>query len=234
MNTTVDNIHILLVEDDTKLARLTSDYLEQQGLLVSSESSGLVGLKVALNHQFDAILLDLMLPEMDGMEICRRLREKKDTPIIMITAKGEEADRVLGLEFGADDYITKPFSPRELLARIRAVVRRYRKNAGPVGDIVEIGNLRLCPQSCEAWLEDTLVDLTAHEFRLLYALADSAGRILSREQLMDIANPGGEESFDRAIDVHISRLRKKLGDDPKKPQMIRTVRGMGYIFKQDH
>ena len=224
-------IHLLLVEDDARLADLTREYLERQGLVVTQVADGEAGLREARRTRFDAVLLDLMLPGRSGLEVCQELRRLSDVPVIMITARGEEADRVLGLELGADDYVPKPFSPRELLARVRAVVRRARGQAGPaVGETLCVGDLVLDPGRRSATLAGTELDLTAYEFSLLHALAARAGRVLSREQLMELARGSAEESFDRSIDVHVSRLRQKLGDDPKRPRFIRTVRGAGYQF----
>lgn len=218
----------LLVEDDARLARLTAEYLGRHGVAVTVEPDGDRGLAAALRTRFDVVLLDVMLPGLGGVEVCQRLRAHSDVPIIMLTARGEEADRVLGLELGADDYVPKPFSPRELLARIRAAVRRARGQAGPRARVVEAGPLWLDPAARQARLAGAALDLTAYEFDLLLALAEGAGRVLSREQLMEKARGSADEAFDRSIDVHVSRLRQKLGDDPKRPRFIATVRGVGY------
>ena len=223
-------IHALLVEDDERLASLTREYLERHEMAVTIAKDGARGLEEALRYPFDVVLLDIMLPGKSGIEVCQKLREHKDVPIIMITARGEEADRVLGLEIGADDYVPKPFSPRELLARIHSVVRRARGQVGPRKRMVKVGNLTMDPGACSAKQDGVSIELTSYEFALLLALAESAGRVLSREYLMDIAKGNAEEAFDRSIDVHISRLRKKLGDDPHNPRRIRTVRGVGYMF----
>jgi DNA-binding response OmpR family regulator len=223
-------LRILLVEDDTRLASLTSEYLERNGAVVSVTARGDEGLELASRHRFDVVLLDIMLPGMGGIEVCQRLRERSDVPVIMITARGEEADRVLGLELGADDYLAKPFSPRELLARVRALVRRARGRAGPSTRAVVIADLVLDPGARAASLAGARLDLTGYEFSLLYALASRAGRVLNREQLMELAGGSAEEAFDRSIDVHISRLRQKLGDNPRKPKRIKTVRGVGYQY----
>ncbi|HET7825600.1 MAG TPA: response regulator transcription factor [Anaeromyxobacter sp.] len=166
----------------------------------------------------------------DGLEVCREVRARSDVPIIVLTARGEEADRVMGLELGADDYLAKPFSPRELLARIRAVVRRAKGRAGPSRDVVRVGQLAVDPAARRATLGGKEVFLTGYEFALLLALARRAGRVLSREQLMELARGSAEDAFDRSIDVHVSRLRQKLGDDPKHPRLIKTVRGAGYVL----
>jgi DNA-binding response OmpR family regulator len=220
----------LLVEDDARLAALTRDYLQGHGVVVEVVGDGRRGLEVALRGRFDVVLLDLMLPGLPGLEVCRELRARSDVPVIVLTARGEEADRVMGLELGADDYLAKPFSPRELLARIRAVTRRARGKAGPSLQAVRAGGLLLDPGARRATLHGKEVALTGYEFALLKALAERAGRVLSREQLMELAKGSAEESFDRSIDVHVSRLRHKLGDDPKRPRILKTVRGAGYVL----
>jgi len=223
-------IHALLVEDDDKLAGLTASYLANHGLVVEHARDGERGRELALKHAYDVILLDVMLPGASGLDVLQSIREHRDVPVIMITARGEEEDRVRGLEVGADDYVPKPFSPRELLARIRAVVRRVRGQAGPVLAPVTVGDLGLDPGTRTALLAGRALDLTSYEFSLLYALASSAARVLSRERLMELARGSADEAFDRSIDVHVSRLRSKLGDNPRAPRRIRTVRGAGYQY----
>ena len=223
-------IKVLLVEDDTRLAQLTARYLESHGVVVTIAQDGLEGQAEALRRQYDCLVLDLMLPGRDGLEVTRELRARTDVPIAMVTARGEEADRVLGLEVGADDYVTKPFSPRELLARIRATVRRVRGQAGPAQQTITVGGLVLDPQRMTVMLDGKPVDVTAYEFSILRALAQRPGRVLSREQLLDLAKGSAELSFDRSIDVHVSRLRAKLGDDSRRPQILKTVRGVGYLL----
>ncbi len=223
-------VHVLLVEDDERLALLTRDYLVRQGLVVTVVHDGEKGLEEASKGGFDVILLDLMLPGRNGIEVCQQVRRHSDVPIIIITARGEEADRVLGLEIGADDYVPKPYSARELLARIRATVRRARGQMGPKQKTITKGRLVLAPGAREARLDGRILYLTGYEFSLLYALVERAGRILSRDQLMEFAKGSADEAFDRSIDVHISRLRQKLGDDSKKPRLIKTVRGVGYQY----
>jgi len=220
----------LLVEDDLRLARLTAEYLSGHGVVVTHVADGKRGLDEALRGRWDVVLLDLMLPGRDGLEICREVRARTDLPIIILTARGEEADRVMGLELGADDYLAKPYSPRELLARIRAVTRRAKGKAGPRNELVTVGGLQLDPSARRATLHGEEVPLTGYEFDLLKALAERAGRILSREQLMELVRGSAEEAFDRSIDVHVSRLRQKLGDDPKNPVLLKTIRGAGYIL----
>ncbi len=222
-------ISALLVEDDTRLAALTQQYLESHDIVVTSCEDGQRGLELALRQRFDVVLLDVMLPSLSGIEVCQRLRAHTDTPVIMITARTEEADRVMGLEIGADDYVTKPFSARELLARIRALVRRARGKAGPKEQqTVVAGKLVLDAGSRSARLDGRELELTSYEFSLLYVLAERAGRVLSRDQLMELARGSAEDAFDRSVDVHISRLRQKLGDDSRRPRFIKTIRGVGY------
>ena len=225
-------LRLLLVEDDVKLGRLTATYLESHKLAVTWVQDGEAGLDEALRHTYDVMLLDLMLPKMDGIEVCRRVRAQSDLPIVMLTARDEEADRVMGLELGADDYVTKPYSSRELLARVRALVRRRRGQAGPRARALEVGQLRLDPGSMQATLRGEPLHLTTHEFKLLYALAERAGRVLSREMLLDLTKGSADEAFDRAVDAAVSRLRRKLGDDPRRPSLLVTVRGAGYKFKE--
>jgi DNA-binding response OmpR family regulator len=218
----------LLVEDDAKLAALTAEYLEGHGVRVVACGNGASALEEALRTRFDVVLLDLMLPGRSGLEVCRELRRRSDVPILVLTARGEEADRILGLELGADDYLTKPFSPRELLARIQAHVRRARGQAGPSARAISVGELHLDPAALRATLAGRELPLTAYEFQLLRALAERAGQVLSRERLLELVRGSAEEAFDRSIDVHVSRLRAKLGDDPRQPRLLKTVRGAGY------
>lgn len=229
MPTEMNQLSILLIEDDARLAQFTIEYLEGYGVAVTHMTNGECGLREAIRAQYDAVLLDLMLPMMDGLSVCRQLRTRSDVPILMLTARGEEADRVLGLELGADDYITKPFSPRELLARVHAAVRRARGLAGPT-HVLSAGPLLLSIADQTATLHGRALNLTAYEFSILKVLAERRGRILSREQILELAKGNAEETFDRSIDVRISRLRQKLRDDASTPSMIRTVRGVGYML----
>jgi DNA-binding response OmpR family regulator len=224
---------VVYIEDDDKLARLTAKYLESHGLRVTLAAEPREGIASVLRQKPDVVLLDLMLPQMDGLEVCRQLRARVDTPILMVTARGEEADRVMGLEGGADDYIAKPFSSRELLARIRAHARRARGNAGPPQGLVRAGALEIDPASRRASLRGADLGLTTYEFDLLRVLAERAGRVLTREQLVDLVRGSADEAFDRSIDVHVSHLRKKLGDDPRSPRFLKTVRGIGYLLATD-
>lgn len=223
-------IHVLLVEDDERLACLTAEYLETHGVVVTRSGDGTRGLELALSHRFDVVLLDLMLPGQNGLEVCRKLRDQSDVPIVVLTARGEVADRVMGLELGADDYLAKPFSPRELVARIHAVLRRARGRAGPRTRPIQVGALVLDPSAHQATLEGRELELTAYEFSLLTVLAERAGRVLTREQLLELSRGSAEEAFDRSIDVHVSRLRQKLSDDPRHPKLLKTIRGAGYML----
>jgi two-component system, OmpR family, response regulator len=223
-------LHVLLVEDDHRLAELTARYLRGHQVECAIEHDGVAGEAAALRGSFDCVVLDLMLPGRDGIEVCRNLRRRIDVPIIMLTARREEADRVLGLETGADDYLTKPFSGRELLARIRAQVRRARGEAGPAREVIRCGRLSLDLRSRTVALDGAPVEVTGYEFALLHALSQRPGRVLSREQLLEIARGTSELAFDRSIDVHVSRLRHKLGDDARRPSLLKTVRGVGYIL----
>jgi DNA-binding response OmpR family regulator len=225
-----ESFRILFVEDDDRLASLTARYLESHGHRITWVADGRDGLAEALRGQHDVVILDLMLPRLSGIEICRELRQRNSVPVIMLTALGEEADRVLGLETGADDYLAKPFSSRELLARLRALVRRARGAAGPSGELVRIGRLEISPRDYAARLDGRLLNLTTAEFVLLRVLAERAGRVLTREQLLDLTKGSADEVFDRSIDAHISRLRHKLEDDPRHPRLLKTVRGAGYML----
>lgn len=225
-----ESASIVYIEDDDKLARLTAKYLETHGVRVTLAADPIEGIACVLREHPDVVLLDLMLPNIDGFEVCRRLRARVSTPIIMVTARGEEADRVMGLEGGADDYIAKPFSSRELLARVRAHTRRARGNTGPAESIVVAGPFTIDPVSRTVTRGSDELSLTTYEFDLLRAFAERTGRVLTREQLVDLVRGSADEAFDRSIDVHVSRLRKKLGDDPRSPRIIKTVRGIGYLF----
>ncbi len=222
-------VHVVLVEDDRKIARLTQEYLETHGAKVTWAADGESGLHAALRPDCDVVVLDLMLPKRGGFEVCRAIRERSHVPIIVVTARVELADRVLGLELGADDYVTKPFSARELLARIHALVRRARGQAGPA-DVLKVGELTIDSAGCRATLSGRELALTSYEFALLRVLAENAGRVLTREQLLERAKGGADEAFDRSIDVRVSRLRHKLGDESRQPRMLKTIRGAGYML----
>ncbi len=220
--------HILLIEDDPRLAGMVSEYLGEAGFRVSIVGEGQAGLARLTREPYDALILDLMLPDMDGLEVCRQLRAKSDTPVLMLTARGDTMDRVVGLEVGADDYLPKPFEPRELLARLRAILRRRQSGASTT--TLRFGRLEIDRDARIVRVDGAPRSVTGHQFTLLMALADKAGRVLSRESLMDLVRGEALEAFDRSIDVHISRIRAAIEDDPKKPRRILTVRGAGYVF----
>lgn len=225
-------MRILVIDDDAELCQLVADYLGPMGFKVESVHEGEPGAEAATSEAWHAIVLDVMLPDIDGFEVLRRIRAKSKAPVIMLTGRGEEVDRVVGLELGADDYLPKTFSSRELLARLRAVVRRagWVSESAPALPLKEIvlGPLRISPDSHHVVLDDQPIELTPAEFGLLLSLAKARGRVKTREQLIEEVADREWDVFDRAIDMHISTLRKKLGDDPKNPTFIKTVRGYGY------
>lgn len=226
---------VLIVDDDTKLCALVRDYLAPLGYDVVAAHSGTSGLALALNQPFAAVILDVMLPGMDGFSMLQQLRAKSDVPVLMLTGRGEEPDRILGLEIGADDYLPKTFSTRELLARLRAVIRRSmvsRSAAEKSAERVVVGDLQIEPEARSATLASEPLQLTAIEFDLLLALAKSAGRVKTREQLLLEVADRNFEIFDRSIDVHISSVRRKLGDDAKAPRFIVTIRSAGYMMRK--
>lgn len=226
---------LLLVDDDEKLARLLRDYLQQFGYEVDTAHDGRKGLAMALEGAYAAVILDVMLPGLNGFDVLRELRRESQVPVLMLTALGDEPDRIAGLEIGADDYLPKTFSTRELLARLRAVIRRSMVTAerGAVeGEAaVVVGGLYIDPATHTATLDGQAMILTPIEFEMLLALGRSAGRVKTREQLLLEVAERDFESFDRSIDVHISALRKKLGDDSKAPRFIETIRGTGYRMR---
>jgi DNA-binding response OmpR family regulator len=220
---------ILLIEDDARLAEMVSEYLGEAGFRVSIAAAGRAGLERLAREPFDALVLDLMLPDMDGLDVCRELRAKSDTPVLMLTARGDAADRIVGLELGADDYLPKPFQPRELLARLRAILRRG-KGRSAASKPLRFGRLEIDRDARAVRVDGEARSLTAYQLALLLALAENAGRVLSRDSLMDLVKGEPLEAFDRSIDVHVSRIRAVIEDDPKKPRRIVTVRGAGYVF----
>ena len=226
---------LLIIDDDARLAAMLSDYLSAAGFVVERRFSGRDGLAALESAAFDAVILDVMLPDIDGFEVCRRIRARAQTPILMLTARGEDTDRIVGLEIGADDYLPKPFNPRELQARIRAILRRGRVAAGAPEAMLRFGRLQIDRESRMVRVDGEERLLTSYQFDLLVALAENAGRVLGRERLMDLVKGAELEAFDRSIDVHISRIRSAIEDDPKHPRRIITVRGAGYVFarKQD-
>ena len=227
----------LLVDDDRELARLLSDYLASHGVAIDHVGEGALALeRLGGSEAYDIVLLDVMLPGIDGFEVCRRIRSKYDVPVVMLTARGEDTDRVVGLEIGADDYVPKPFNPRELLARMRAVLRRARPPATSAADRVEVGDLTVDVPAHKATLGGRELQLTSFELRVLVALARRAGETVTREELATAvlpklqSGPRYDPSVDRSLDVHVSHLRQKLGDDAREPKRIRTVRGIGYVL----
>ena len=219
---------LLLIEDDGRLAGMVQTYLGEAGYAVTHASNGRSGVELQRGGAFDLVILDLMLPDIDGLEVCRAIRARDDTPILMLTARGDAMDRVVGLELGADDYLPKPFEPRELLARLKAILRRGR--AGRSAAMLRFGRLEIDVDAHQAWLGEQPVELTGHQFALLVEFARHAGRVLSREAIMDLLRNERLEAFDRSIDVQVSRLRQAIEDNPKSPRRIITVRGAGYVF----
>jgi DNA-binding response OmpR family regulator len=227
-------IRVLLIDDDVELCELTAEYLRPLGFHVESVHTGAAGIERVSLDPWQAVLLDVMLPDLDGFEVLRRIRAQSKVPVLMLTGRGEEIDRVVGLELGADDYLPKTFSSRELLARLRSVLRRAgwvcEDSKEPTIHEVLVGPLRISVETRTALLADNPLVLTATEFDLLLALARAKGRVKSRDQLLEEIRGHEWEAFDRSIDMHISVLRKKLGDDPKEPRFIRTVRSIGYML----
>lgn len=219
---------ILLIEDDTRLAEMVREYLGRAGFHVERAGTGAAGLMYQARDAFDAIILDLMLPDMDGLDVCRKIRSRAEVPILMLTARGDAMDRVIGLELGADDYLPKPFEPRELLARLRAILRRGHGAAR--SNILRFGRLEIDRDAREVRVDGEAKSLTSYQFALLLVLAEHAGRVMTREALMDLLKAQPLEAFDRSIDVHVSRIRAAIEEDPKKPRRVITVRGTGYVF----
>ena len=222
---------ILMIDDDDRLAGMVSDYLGGAGFRVTVAGTGAAGEALLKRETFDAVILDLMLPDADGLDLCRRLRGTSDVPILMLTARGEPMDRVVGLELGADDYLAKPFEPRELQARLRAILRR--KGTVEKSDVLRFGRLEIDKGSRVVRVDGEERAITSYQFALLLALAERAGRVLSRDALMDLLKGEKLEAFDRSVDVHVSRIRAAIEDDPKKPRRILTLRGTGYVFAKD-
>ncbi|MAM89368.1 MAG: DNA-binding response regulator [unclassified Hahellaceae] len=236
---------ILIVEDDERLAELTKEYLESNGLIVSVEENGTRAIERIQTEQPDLVVLDLMLPGEDGLSICRKVRPSYTGPILMLTARTDDLDQVLGLEMGADDYMCKPVRPRVLLARVRALLRRINESGTNVKEPVDaarsgdepsrlqFNNLVIDRSMREAWLDDASIDLTSAEFDLLWLLASNAGRVLSREEIFTALRGIEYDGQDRSIDVRVSRIRPKIGDDPVHPRRIKTVRSKGYLFVRE-
>jgi DNA-binding response OmpR family regulator len=224
---------ILMIDDDDRLAGMVSDYLGGAGFRVTVAGTGRDGEAQLKRETFDAVILDLMLPDADGLDLCRRLRGSSDVPILMLTARGEPMDRVVGLELGADDYLAKPFEPRELQARLRAILRRRGGGTSPKEDVLRFGRLEIDKGARVVRVDGEERSITSYQFAILLALAERAGRVLSRDALMDVLKGEKLEAFDRSVDVHISRIRAAIEDDPKKPRRILTLRGSGYVFARD-
>lgn len=224
---------ILVIDDDERLATMLASYLSARSFVVEHQADGRSGLAALEANEFDVVILDVMLPDLDGFEICRRIRAKSQVPVLMLTARGDDLDRIVGLEIGADDYLSKPFNPRELLARLSAILRRSRRAPEPTPqaqEVLRFGRLSIDCQRREVELDGERKDLTGRQFDLLLLLAERAGRIQSREQLMEALRGEQGDAFDRSIDVHISRIRNAIEDDPKHPRFVQTVRGAGYVF----
>ncbi|ARU06471.1 DNA-binding response regulator [Comamonas serinivorans] len=227
---------LLMIEDDTRLANMVSEYLSQSGYAVTHAADAAQGLAQLAAEVPALVILDLMLPDLDGLEVCRRIRasagEAAKVPVLMLTAKGDPMDRVVGLELGADDYLPKPFEPRELLARIRAVLRRKGDGSGApaAANALQFGSLAIDRDARVVTLDGAPCDLTSYQFDLLVALAERAGRVLSRDQIMEAVRGRELEAFDRSIDVHVGRIRAAIEADAKNPKRILTVRGVGYVF----
>ncbi|GAC1524328.1 MAG: response regulator transcription factor [Polyangiales bacterium] len=242
-------IRARLVDDDRDLARLLADYLGNHDVSLTHVEDGPRGLAALATSSFDVVLLDVMLPGIDGFEVCRQIRGKHDVPVVMLTARGDDADRIVGLDIGADDYVPKPFNPRELLARVRAVLRRARPAAGDDGvkqgaprAKIRVGPLEIDHAARVVMKDGVEITLTSFEYRILLVLARRAGETVTREELAEEVRepaqvakgkgPAYDPSVDRSLDVHVSRLRQKLEEDPKEPRFIKTVRGVGYVLSR--
>jgi DNA-binding response OmpR family regulator len=232
MSASKTSSQILIAEDDRKTASLVALYLEREGFQTISAYDGQEALDLARRHRPSFVILDLMLPKIDGIEVCRQLRAQSDVPILMLTAKDEELDRVLGFSLGADDYVVKPFSPRELVARVKAILRRARSEATRPRRVMSHRGLVLDAENRRVTLNGQTVPLTLFEYRLLQALMTAPGRVFSREELLNHLYPSGEAVVDRVIDVHIGKLRQKIEDNPARPKYVVTVRGLGYSFAE--
>jgi len=224
---------VLIVEDDRNTAALVATYLEKEGFVSVIAYDGQQALEMARHHDPKFIILDVMLPEVDGWEVCRRIRKRSDVPILMLTAREDEIDRVMGLSIGADDYVVKPFSPRELVERVKAILRRTSPVPVPASALLAHRNLVLDPEKHKVTLNKRIIQLTSLEYKLLYALMGSPGRVFSRSELLDHFYEQGEVVVDRVIDVHVSKLRQKIEEDPANPRFIHTVRGFGYRFADE-
>lgn len=225
--------NLLVIDDDQRLRELLAEYLGGRGFAVQTEATGELGLEALKRGGFDLVILDLMLPGIDGLQVCRELRSFSKVPVIMLTARGEDTDRIVGLELGADDYLPKPFNPRELLARVQAVLRRAESTASPTTATLMAGRVRMDVDRRVVTLDGDAIDLTTTEFEILRTLLANAGRVIPRERLMELARGEDFAAFERSVDVHISHIRKKLGDDSKNPVFVKTVRGVGYVIPRE-
>ena len=223
---------VLIVEDDRNIASLVATYLEREGFATVTATDGEEALALAQHRRPIFVILDLMLPKKDGWEVCRELRNRSDIPILILTARGEEVDRILGLAMTADDYVVKPFSPRELVERVKAILRRTQAGSRPQQLVIVRGELVLDEEKQKVTLEGHPIPLTPSEYRLLHTLMAHPGRVFSRQQLLDHLNPRGQVVVDRVVDVHIGKLRRKIESDPSRPRFILTVRGTGYRFAE--
>jgi two-component system, OmpR family, response regulator CpxR len=223
---------ILLIDDDVELCSLVTEYLEAEGFKVEAVFDGKRGLERALSGPQLLVVLDVMLPGLNGLDVLRRIRITSKMPVLLLTARGEDVDRIVGLEIGADDYLPKPFNPRELVARIRAILRRTRgaPQIDPIPDVIRVGDIELDPATRTVRQKGTRIEFTSVEFNLLEVLLREAGRVVAREELVDMVLSRKFSPFDRSIDMHISKVRKKLGDSDTGTELIKTVRGVGYIF----
>ncbi len=224
---------ILMIEDDQSLSAMLAEYLAGMDITLTACPTAQAGLAALADGGYDALILDVMLPDLDGFEVCRRVRALSDIPVLMLTARGDEMDRIVGLELGADDYLPKPFNPRELLARLRAILRRRRGDAAPRIPGLRFGRVEIDRDRRVVRVGGEERILTAHQFDILAALAENAGRVMSREALMSRVRGEALEAFDRSIDVHVSRIRAAIEDDPKRPRRVLTVRGAGYVFARE-
>jgi len=229
--------NVFLVEDDVRLAKLVQEYMGQQGVKITLEHNGANAVSRIIEEKPDLVILDIMLPGMDGLEICRQVRPSYSGPIMMLTAKDEDIDQVVGLELGADDYVTKPVQPRVLLARVRALLRRGSGNdsdhSAKDPQLLQFGTLKVNAGAQEVYYNEQEIDCTTNEFKLLWLLASNAGKVMSRDSILETLRGIGYDGLDRSVDVRISRLRKKLGDDATHPYKIKTVWGKGYLFVKD-
>lgn len=224
---------ILMIEDDDKLSSMVAEYLAPFGMTVTIAATIGSGRAQLEQGTFDALVLDVMLPDGDGFDFCREVRTSSDLPILMLTARGDDTDRIVGLELGADDYLPKPFNPRELLARLRAILRRRHGSGASRSRVLRFGNLEIDRDARRLRIDGSERNITGYQFDLLVALAENAGRVMSRDALMNRLRSEEAEAFDRSIDVHVSRIRAAIEDDPKNPRRLITVRGAGYVFARE-